>query len=51
VDRGTEDHPRAENLHVAACFALVDREEGGRQSIEASGVPLDALFSREDFLP
>jgi orotate phosphoribosyltransferase len=41
---------RAEKLQVVACFALVDREEGGRQAIEAAGVPLDALFSRGDFL-
>ena len=42
---------RAESLQVVACFALVDRKEGGREAIEAAGVPLDALFSREDFLP
>jgi orotate phosphoribosyltransferase len=41
---------RAEGLVVAACFALVDRKEGGREAIEAQGVPLDALFTREDFL-
>ncbi|HTP30145.1 MAG TPA: orotate phosphoribosyltransferase [Anaeromyxobacteraceae bacterium] len=40
---------QAENLVVAACLALVDRGEGGREAIEAVGVPLDALFSREDF--
>ena len=41
---------RAEKLEVAACFALVDRDEGGREAIEAAGVPLDALFTREDFI-
>ena len=41
---------RAEKLEVVRCFALVDRMEGGRQAIEATGVPLDALFTREDFL-
>jgi orotate phosphoribosyltransferase len=41
---------RAEKLEVVACFALVDRKEGGREAIEATGVPLDALFSREDFI-
>jgi orotate phosphoribosyltransferase len=41
---------RAERLEVVACLALVDRLEGGREAIEAAGVPLDALFSREDFL-
>ncbi len=41
---------RAENLVVVACFALVDRGEGGREAIEAEGVQLDALFARGDFL-
>ena len=41
---------RAEKLEVVGCFALVDRLEGGREAIEAQGVPLDALFTREDFL-
>ncbi len=42
---------RAERLEVVACLALVDRLEGGREAIEASGVPLRPLFTREDFLP
>ncbi len=41
---------RAEGLLVAGCVALVDRREGGREAIEAAGVPLEALFAREDFL-
>jgi orotate phosphoribosyltransferase len=41
---------RAEKLVVAGCFALVDRMEGGREAVEAQGVPLDCLFTREDFL-
>ncbi len=41
---------RAEKLEVVGCVALVDRREGGREAIEALGVPLDALFTREDFL-
>ena len=41
---------RAERLQVVGCFALVDRREGGREAIEAAGVPLDALYAREDFL-
>jgi orotate phosphoribosyltransferase len=40
---------RAEKLEVAGCFALVDRMEGGREAILAQGVPLDCLFTREDF--
>jgi orotate phosphoribosyltransferase len=41
---------RAEKLEPVTCVALVDRMEGGREAIEAQGVPLDALFTREDFL-
>ena len=41
---------RAERLEVVACLALVDRDEGGRAAIEATGVPVDALFVRGDFL-
>ncbi len=40
---------RAERLEVVGCFALVDRMEGGREAIVAQGVPLDALYTREDF--
>jgi orotate phosphoribosyltransferase len=42
---------RAENLVPVACVALVDRLEGGREAIEAQGVPLDPLFTRKDFIP
>ncbi len=42
---------RAERLEPVACLALVDRLEGGREAIEAERVPLDALFTRKDFLP
>jgi orotate phosphoribosyltransferase len=42
---------RAEKLEPVACLALVDRMEGGRDAIEAQGVPLDALFTRTDFIP
>ena len=42
---------RAERLEVVACLALVDRLEGGREAIEATGVPLCPLFTRKDFLP
>jgi orotate phosphoribosyltransferase len=40
---------RAEKLVVAACLALVDREEGGREAIEALGVKVVSLFTRKDF--
>jgi orotate phosphoribosyltransferase len=42
---------RAEKLEPVACVALVDRLEGGREAIEAQGVPLRALFARTDFIP
>jgi orotate phosphoribosyltransferase len=42
---------RAERLVPVACVARVDRLEGGREAIEAQGVPLDALFTRRDFIP
>jgi orotate phosphoribosyltransferase len=42
---------RSEQLEVVACLALVDRLEGGREAVEASGVPLRSLFTRKDFLP
>ncbi len=42
---------RAEKLEPVACLALVDRLEGGREAIEAAGVPLTALFTRKDFIP
>ena len=42
---------RAEKLEVVACLALVDRLEGGREAIEATGVPLVSLFTRKDFIP
>ncbi len=45
------DRCRAEHLVPVACVALVDRLEGGREAIEAQGVPLDALFTRKDFIP
>jgi orotate phosphoribosyltransferase len=41
---------RAEGLAVAGCYALVDRSEGGREAIAASGVTVESIFAREDFL-
>ena len=45
------ERTRAESLVPVACVALVDRMEGGREAIEAAGVPLRALFTRKDFIP
>jgi orotate phosphoribosyltransferase len=45
-----------ETLSAAGCrvvgvVALVDRLEGGAEAIRSSGVPVHALYTREDFLP
>lgn len=39
---------RAEGGIVAFALVLVDRGEGGREAIEASGVPVIAIFTRAD---
>ncbi|MHB8417184.1 MAG: orotate phosphoribosyltransferase [Myxococcales bacterium] len=41
---------KEEGLVPVACFALVDRGEGGREAIEAQGIQLHALFTRADFM-
>jgi len=43
------ERARAEGLVPSAAFAIVDRQEGGREAIEALGVKVHALFTREDF--
>jgi orotate phosphoribosyltransferase len=43
------ERARAEGLEPVAAFALVDRQEGGREAIAAAGVAVHALFTREDF--
>lgn len=43
------ERARAEGLEPLAAFALVDRQEGGREAIAALGVAVHALFTREDF--
>jgi orotate phosphoribosyltransferase len=43
------ERARAEGLVPVGAFALVDRDEGGREAIEATGVKVHALFSRRDF--
>ncbi len=40
---------RGEGFTVLGVIALVDREEGGRQAVEAAGVALRPLFRRSDF--
>ena len=40
---------RSAGYEVVGVIALVDRLEGGREAIEAAGLPLRTLFTREDF--
>ncbi len=40
---------REGGLEVVAAAVLVDRQEGGRESIEKTGVPVLSLFKREEF--
>ena len=42
---------RAAGLDVVGVIVLVDRLEGGREAIEAAGLPMHALFTRRDFIP
>lgn len=43
------ERARAEGLKPIAAFTIVDRQEGGREAIEATGVPVRSLFTRSDF--
>lgn len=41
---------KAAGAEIAGIIALVDRDEGGRETIEAQGVKLVALTTRHDFM-
>jgi orotate phosphoribosyltransferase len=41
---------RAAGLTIAGVVAIVDRLEGGRDAIEASGLKLTSLYARSDFM-
>jgi orotate phosphoribosyltransferase len=43
------ERARAEGLEPIGAVTLVDRQEGGREAIEALGVPVISLFTRSDF--
>ncbi len=45
------ERAQAEGLRVLGAFALVDRLEGGREAVEATGHRLYTLFTRKDFIP
>ena len=42
---------RAANRDVVGVVTLVDRLEGGREAIEAAGIPVVAIYTRTDFIP
>jgi orotate phosphoribosyltransferase len=41
---------RAAGYAVAGVVTLVDRLEGGREAIEAAGLPIVAIYTRRDFI-
>jgi len=43
------ERAKEEGLKVVKILALVDREEGGRESLKSTGYELEALFTRHDF--
>ena len=45
------ERARAGGLEPRHAVALVDRMEGGKEAIVATGVGVTALFSKKDFLP
>jgi len=44
------DRLKAHGCRILRVVALVDRQEGGREAIEASGCILESLFTVDDFL-
>jgi len=42
---------RTAGYEVVGVVTLVDRLEGGREAIEAAGLPLIAIYTRNDFIP
>ena len=42
------ERAREEGLEVLGVIVLVDREEGGREIMEAQGVPLRAIFTKSE---
>ena len=43
-------HAREAGFEVDRVYTLIDRQEGGRENIEAEGLVLDALFTRDELL-
>ncbi|MBN1960070.1 MAG: orotate phosphoribosyltransferase [Deltaproteobacteria bacterium] len=47
--RKAVDRARESSLAPVAIFSLVDRNEGGREALRATGIPYTSLFTRDDF--
>jgi orotate phosphoribosyltransferase len=43
-------HAREAGFEVSRVYTLLDRQEGGRESIEAASLVLDSLFTRDELL-
>jgi orotate phosphoribosyltransferase len=41
---------KEEGLNIAKVIALIDRQEGGREAVEASGYKLDSIITREEVM-
>jgi orotate phosphoribosyltransferase len=41
---------REAGLHPLGCLVIVDREEGGRQALEAAGLKVECLFTKSQLL-
>jgi orotate phosphoribosyltransferase len=41
---------REEGLEIVKVIALIDRQEGGREAVEASGYKLDSIIKREEVM-
>ena len=42
------DRAREEGLEVIGIITLVDRQEGGREIVEAAGLPLRSVFTKAE---
>ncbi|MBI2058437.1 MAG: orotate phosphoribosyltransferase [Nitrospirae bacterium] len=44
------ERARLDGFHVVRAMVVVDREEGGREAVEAAGIPLESLFKVGELL-
>lgn len=38
------------NANVVSVIALIDREEGGKEAIEQTGIPVESIFTKSDIM-